>query len=98
MADPKFGLAWSNPAMTDEALVRNALQHGAFCLLLEAALAYGMPFVEQQLAIMLTDEDATLSDRAQADIRRKLGNIRRGIAAAQQQAKQVVHQEEGRPR
>lgn len=97
LADPRFGLAWANPAMSDEALVRNALKRGAFHMLLEAVLHHGLQFVERQLAIMQTDEDAALSSRALADVRRKLKNIARGIAAAEQAAQKVLHPEAGGP-
>lgn len=51
-------------------------------MILEAVLGHGLQFVEQQLAIMQADEDAALSDRALAEVRRKLENIGRGIAFA----------------
>ena len=66
-------------------LVRAAIAHGAFHMVLEAALHHGLQFVEQQLEIMQSDDEAALSDRALADVRRKLGSIRRGIAAAMQE-------------
>ena len=96
LADPRFGLAWSNSSISDEVLVRSALRHGAFYLLLEAVLHHGMQFVEQQLALMLADEDVALSDRAQAEIRRKLANIKRGIAAAELDAHDMTHLESER--
>jgi len=83
--------------MSDEALVRNALRRGAFYLLVEAALHHGLQFVERQLAIMQTDEDAALSSRALAEVRRKLANIARRIAAAEQAAQKVLHPETGGP-
>ncbi|OYU44345.1 MAG: hypothetical protein CFE44_13445 [Burkholderiales bacterium PBB4] len=83
LADRKFGLAWSYSSISDEVLVRKALAHGAFHLLLEATLHHGLTFVEQQLAVMLADEEGGLSPRAEAEIRRKLRNISRGIAAAE---------------
>jgi hypothetical protein len=85
LSHPAFGLAWSNRLASDEVLVRNAIQHGAFHLLLAASLHHGVAFVEDQLATMLQDEDVVMSDRAQAEVRRKLANIRRGIAAAMQE-------------
>ena len=63
-------------------LVRAAIAHGAFHMLLEAALHHGLRFVEQQLEIMQSDEEAALSDRALADVRRKLANVGRGLATA----------------
>jgi hypothetical protein len=97
LADARFGLAWANPAMSNEALVRNALRRGTFHMLLEAALHHGLQFVEQQLAIIQTDEDAALSSRALAEVRRKLANIARGIAEAERAAQEVPHPEAGRP-
>jgi transcriptional regulator with XRE-family HTH domain len=79
LADPSRGLAWSNPAMSDEALVRNALKNGSFNLVLEAVLEHGLTFVQKQWALMNVDPDVGLSTRAQADINRKLANIERGL-------------------
>lgn len=93
LADPKYGLAWSNRPASDEILVRAAIKHGAFHMLLEAVLHHGLQFVEQQLEIMQTDEDAALSSRALADVGRKLKNIARGIAAAELAAQEVPHSE-----
>lgn len=88
LADPKFGLVWSNSSVSDEVLVRAAIKHGAFHLLLEAALHHGLPFVEQQLALMMEDEDAALTDECEAEVRRKLRNIQRGIAQAERDAQE----------
>lgn len=63
-------------------LVRAAIAHGAFHMLLEAVLGHGLQFVEQQLAILQADEDAALPDRALAEVRLKLANIGRGLATA----------------
>jgi hypothetical protein len=82
LADPSFGLAWSNRVASDEVLVRAAIAHGAFHMVLEAVLHHGLKFVERQLEIMQSDEDAALPDRALAEVRRKLANIGRGLATA----------------
>lgn len=82
LADPSHGLAWSNAAISDEALVRNALKKGSFNLLLEAVLEHGLPFVQQQWALMRSDGDVGLSARALSDIGRKLDNIERGLSHA----------------
>lgn len=82
LADPSRGLAWSNRQVSDEVLVRNALQHGAYYLVLDAVLEFGLAFVRQQWALMLADDDAAPSSRAQADIERKLTNIERGLREA----------------
>jgi transcriptional regulator with XRE-family HTH domain len=79
LADPSRGLAWSNSAMSNEALVRNALKKGSYDLVLEAVLAHGLPFVQAQWALMQSDPDLGLSVRACADVSRKLSNIERGL-------------------
>lgn len=78
-------------------LVRAAIKHGGFHLLLEAVLGHRFQFVERQLEIMRSDEDAALSDHALAEVRRKLANIARGIAAAELATQDVTHSEAERP-
>jgi hypothetical protein len=85
LADPNLGLAWSNPDMPPEVLVRKALHHGAFHLLLHAVLEHGAPFVRQQWAVLLSDVDAAPSARARAEVERKLRNIDRGLRLAERQ-------------
>ena len=75
-------MAWSNAAISDEALVRNALRKGSFNLVLEAVLEHGLLFVQKQWALMRSDTDVVLSARAVADISRKLANIERGLRHA----------------
>ena len=82
LADPSLGLAWSNPAMSDAALVRNALMKGTYQLVLEAVLAHGLPFVQQQWALLMADPDARMPHRTSADVTRKLNNIERGMSHA----------------
>jgi transcriptional regulator with XRE-family HTH domain len=82
LAHPSRGLAWSNAAMSHEALVRNALMKGSYDLVLESVLEHGLPFVRQQWALMTGDADLGMSARARADISRKLLNIERGMTHA----------------
>lgn len=82
LADRSRGLAWSNPHVSDEVLVRSALQHGAFYLVLDAVFEFGLVFVREQWALMLADAETLPSARAQADIERKLTNIERGLRLA----------------
>ncbi len=82
LADPSRGLAWSNAAMSHEALVRNALLKGSYDLVLESVLEHGLPFVRQQWALMMADADVGMSARARADVSRKLLNIERGLSHA----------------
>lgn len=86
LAHPSRGLAWSNPNTSVEALVRNALKNGSFYLLLDASFEHGLPFVQQQWALMKCDVDVRMSQQAQAEIDRKLANIERGMRLAEPDA------------
>lgn len=79
LTDPSRGLVWSNPNVSDEVLVRLALKHGAFHLVLDAVLDFGLAYVRQQWLLMLQDEDAAPPVRARVDVERKLANIERGL-------------------
>ena len=79
LADPSRGLVWSNPNVSDEALVRLALRHGAYHYVLDAVLDFGLAYVRQQWLLMLQDDDAAPPARARVDIERKLANIERGL-------------------
>jgi len=85
LADPAFGLAWSNPDIPAEVLVRKALCHGAFHMLLQAVLEQGAAFVREQWTVLLLDADAAPSARARAEVERKLRNIDRGLCLADRQ-------------
>jgi transcriptional regulator with XRE-family HTH domain len=82
LAEPAYGLAWSNASMSHEVLVRNALLKGTYHLVLEAVMAHGLPFVQQQWTLMQADPDVPLSVRARQDVSRKLRNIERGMRDA----------------
>lgn len=82
LADPKWGLAWSNAAISDQALVRNALIKGAFSAILEAEIFHGPEFVRSQWqAICKTGEG--ISPKGRAYVERMLNNIEAGLADAQ---------------
>ncbi|MDB5818557.1 MAG: hypothetical protein JWQ11_2197 [Rhizobacter sp.] len=83
LADPVHGLSWSNPDMSDEALVRNALAKGSFNLVLEATLEHGLDSVRKQWALMKADADIGLNARARAEVDRELVNIERGLRLAE---------------
>lgn len=82
LADPKWGLAWSNSAISDESLVQNALIRGGFSPILEAVLHYGMKFVRQQWESVVSS-DTKLSSKSKSYIDDMLKNIERGISNAQ---------------
>lgn len=79
LAEPRWGLAWSNPEAPTEALVRKALAHGNFELLLQAALAHGLDAVHQQWRTLAP----SLPTHARQDVERKLRHIAQGFADAQ---------------
>jgi transcriptional regulator with XRE-family HTH domain len=78
LSDPKWGLAWSNPAAPDDALVHNALLHGNYDLLLQAVLGHGIDTVRAQWQ----RASALLPARARQEVERKLHNIEKGLADA----------------
>lgn len=78
LAQPRWGLAWSNPDAPAEVLVRNALAHGRFELLLQAVLGHGMAAVRAQWQQVAP----TLPARARQEVQRKLDNIEKGISGA----------------
>lgn len=79
LADPKWGLAWSNTAIDTQVLIRNALAKGGLLLLLEAVKAHGLPEVLAQWAKVKPG----LKPRTQAEVERQLRNIQRGASLAQ---------------
>ncbi|QHE76911.1 helix-turn-helix domain-containing protein [Hydrogenophaga sp. PBL-H3] len=79
LADPKWGLAWSNPDLDDMTLIRNALAKGGFMLLLEAVKAHGLEAVLAQWGQVKPG----LKPNAQAEVERQLRNIQEGVSHAQ---------------
>lgn len=79
LADPKWGLAWSNPDLDDMTLIRNALAKGGFMLLLEAVKAHGLEAVLAQWGQVKPG----LKPSAQAEVERQLRNIQEGVSHAQ---------------
>ncbi len=79
LAQPRFGLAWSNPNASAQALVSNAIKKGHYHLLLEAAAAHGLAFVHEQLHAMAP----ALAPRSMQEVLRKLSNIEKGFSHAQ---------------
>ncbi|WP_137917711.1 hypothetical protein [Hydrogenophaga sp. 2FB] len=79
LADPKWGLAWSNAAIDHKTLIRNALAKGGFLLLLEAVKAHGLEEVLAQWGKVKSE----LKPRMQTEVERQLHNIQKGISRAQ---------------
>lgn len=78
LADPKWGLAWSNSAVDPRVLIRNAITKGGLLLLVEAVKAHGIQEVLTQWATVR----AEMTPHAQAETQRQLRNIQKGIALA----------------
>lgn len=79
LADPKWGLVWSNAALDDKTLIRNALAKGGFMLLLEAVKAHGLEEVLAQWRKVKPE----LKPRVQVEVERQLRNIQEGVSRAQ---------------
>ncbi len=81
LADPSWGLAWSNPSASAESLVRNALLKGGYAAVLQAVLEHGMAFVRAQWAAVESGGEG-VTKKSGENIRRMLDNIEKGIAHA----------------
>jgi len=79
LADPKWGLAWSNAVIDHRTLIRNALAKGGFMLLLEAVKAHGLEEVLTQWGKVKSE----LKPRVQTEVERQLRNIQEGVSRAQ---------------
>jgi hypothetical protein len=83
LKDPKWMLAWSNPDIGDEVLIRKALMTARFTTILQACLDFGVTRVEEQWAILSRDPE--LSARTvPCLINDILDNIEKGFAHVQQ--------------
>lgn len=79
LADPSWGLAWSNPdGISDAALIRAALHRGAFTVVLEACATYGVERVATEWRDLVTRPEAGLGTHLVAQVERILSNIRQG--------------------
>lgn len=81
--EAKWGLAWSNPGVSTEVLVRNALLKGGYMVLLEAALAHGTRVMHEQWGILLRDADTAITARRRTEVDRQLRHIEQGLRDAQ---------------
>lgn len=59
LRDSKWGLAWSNSAITDEVLIRKALVTGRFSVILQACLDFGLDRVRSQWTVVSQDSEMT---------------------------------------
>lgn len=74
-------LAWSNPNAPAEVFVRQALLKPDFSVLLDAAVEFGLDFVEAQWAVLMA-EGSKEAVRARSATERTLRNIRGGYEQA----------------
>lgn len=79
LADPKWGLAWSNRNASAESLVSSALLRGAFSAVLEAALEYGVDYVRQLWKKLCADRELAPKPRMRKYVENMIENIDRGL-------------------
>jgi hypothetical protein len=84
LAQPRFGLAWSNRKADESVLLRNALVQGRFDAIVESAVKDGMPFVRSELQHLRSSGAITASAAAKVDA--MLASIDRGFAKADSNA------------
>lgn len=86
LAEPQWGLAWSNPEASDASLIANALLRGSYAHIVSAALEYGLDEVEAMWSTVQSSGKAQIgppvSNRLKSTVDRMLRNIRAGFDAA----------------
>lgn len=83
LADPSWGLAWSNPdGISDAALIRAALHRGNFTVVLEACATYGVERVASEWRDLVTRSEADIGTHPVAQVERILRNILEGQSHA----------------
>jgi transcriptional regulator with XRE-family HTH domain len=83
LADPRWGIAWSNQNMDAPALITNALLKGSYGTILEAAVQYGIDLVRRQWDEVKDARSARESKHARTSVDRILNNIEKGFARAE---------------
>lgn len=79
LADPAWGLAWSNPeGISDTALIRAALRRGNFSVVLQACAEHGVDRVASEWQAMRQQPEPEAGPALVAQVERVLRNIRRG--------------------
>lgn len=71
-----FPYDWSNPNISDDALILNVLERGIYLDYCKVAAQYGLPAIERQI-IHLSDEVS-----ASASFTRMLNNLKIGFSRA----------------
>jgi hypothetical protein len=75
------GLVWSNPDADDAVRIRTALLRPRFERLLDIALEFGLPRVQQEWMALLEDSTGDVK-RVQHSVERILANIEKGFSSA----------------
>jgi hypothetical protein len=75
------GLVWSNPAADDAVHIRAALLRPRFGRLLDIAMEFGLPRVQQEWAVLEAEPTREVA-RARAPVERILRHIEEGIGHA----------------
>ena len=83
LADPRWGIAWSNQNMDARALITNALLNGSYSTILEAAVQYGIDLVRRQWDQVKDGRSVRVSKHARTSVDRILNNIAKGFARAE---------------
>lgn len=79
LADPAWGLAWSNPdGISETALIRAALRRGNFTVVLEACAVHGIERVLAEWSEMTRPSAPEIGQALISQVERVLRNIRKG--------------------
>jgi hypothetical protein len=92
LADPRFGLSFSNPGASESVLLRNALLQLRFYAILEACGTDGIPFVRGQIEQLRQSGD--INEEHVTTLNRMLKSVERGFleGAAEKAAKAKVQE------
>jgi hypothetical protein len=74
-------LVWSNPNASPEVFVRKALLRSDFSVLLDAAVEFGVPFLQEQWRVLVLENSNAVA-RASPVTTRMLGNLIYGYQQA----------------
>ena len=86
LANPAYGLAWSNPNISTEALISKALVSRAFYLILAAVVAHGLEKVAKTLEDLVAG--GFIEEKELEHARESLTNIAKGAEFARTQRDQ----------
>lgn len=86
LADPSWGLAWSNPdGISTSALIQNALLKGGYALILEACKAHGLGRVQADWRTLCESGEPRVPPWLIEEVGRQIRNIGIGLAKAKEE-------------